>query len=792
LLDLDGTLTGRRGDVVVSANNITLNNPSCRLDPSFLRGIACSNTKNWIRFAFNQVKPELADLVNITDVRNQTVTSPKLRKRLTHPFGYMFSLEANQAYYFEFDQTLNPTNLSYTGVFYGLAPGEYVIVQHRLLKKPDQVYILNSQQPVEQSFQQLGTNSNNSEWTWDEENRILSYIISNKAGRVPFLDVAVAFNAIKCRYTGCRLPTQPALRLPATQRPSNALYWSNNNTWRIADYGWGGYGGVLPKDNDRIKIPDGYWVVVDVELPKLKILQIDGVLEFNDSLDNRLEAEIIFINGGQLIVGWENDTFEHNMEIVLNGEKSDANFYLPNGFDSIGVKGIGVYGGLDLHGKPRNRAWTTLATTARAGQSSIRLKEPVDWQTGEEIVITSTSFLPEQAETLIIANVSADRLTLNLSSSLMFDHIGFSESLPNNQSYTISAGVGLLSRNVRIVAAEYAKQEADLYGSRMLVSDYSAMVDLDTFYYKGYARLSNVEFARPGQFSRNSEDDNRYGILFSNLGEYNYARPSYVKSCTFHHGYSAAIGIFGSASIPIVNNVVYKTLDFGFRIEGHSNIIRNNLLILNYWGSTFVPWEAPFDIEYWGAIDVHLAETVVLEDNFVGGSQRIGIFYKGDVCSGGSLGVGKNHSIKRNTVYSSLAGVAILPTFAYSNLNCVRMSGFTVFKSSHWALYYQGEADLLVDSNQLIDNQVNVFSMIIRPPSITHELENKTANIANSLIVGQSSSFDCSKDIKPNDLNFRMAKTVTSYGSGSNELGKIGIVWAQFMSGPNGAPYKPW
>ena len=81
-------------------------------------------------------------------------------------------------------------------------------------------------------------------------------------------------------------------------------------------------------------------------------------------------------------------------------------------------------------------------------------------------------------------------------------------------------------------------------------------------YYKGYARLSNVEFVHPGQFFRGTEDDSRYGIVVSNLGAYNYSRPTYVRSCSFHHGYSAAIGILSSSSIPIENNVIYRFENF--------------------------------------------------------------------------------------------------------------------------------------------------------------------------------------------------------------------------------------
>ena len=58
--DLDGTLAGNPGDVVVAQDNITLLNPACRTTSQFDNGIACSNTTTWIRFSFNAYEPYLA------------------------------------------------------------------------------------------------------------------------------------------------------------------------------------------------------------------------------------------------------------------------------------------------------------------------------------------------------------------------------------------------------------------------------------------------------------------------------------------------------------------------------------------------------------------------------------------------------------------------------------------------------------------------------------------------------------------------------------------------------------
>jgi hypothetical protein len=51
---------------------------------------------------------------------------------------------------------------------------------------------------------------------------------------------------------------------------------------------------------------------------------------------------MILISGGQLIIGWENNPILTNVTIVLNGEFSTIPIVLPQGYDQINSKGIGV------------------------------------------------------------------------------------------------------------------------------------------------------------------------------------------------------------------------------------------------------------------------------------------------------------------------------------------------------------------------------------------------------------------------------------------------------------------
>ncbi len=100
-------------------------------------------------------------------------------------------------------------------------------------------------------------NNSNTDWFWDNTTNTLSYIVSNKEGILPFLDVPMVFKAIKCRYGACggfngKRPTPPV-----TTRPSTALYWSQKSTWKKIGTSplWGGFNGTLPKYNESVLIP---------------------------------------------------------------------------------------------------------------------------------------------------------------------------------------------------------------------------------------------------------------------------------------------------------------------------------------------------------------------------------------------------------------------------------------------------------------------------------------------------------------------------------------------------------
>ena len=196
---------------------------------------------------------------------------------------------------------------------------------------------------------------------------------------------------------------------------------------------------------------------------------------------------------------------------------------------------------MDIHGKPRNVTWTTLNATSHAGQNTIVVStQGVDWQRGEQIVISTTSYVATHTEVFTILAVyeEDDLQTILLDGNLAYDHLSFVDG-GGGSSVTISAAVGLLSRNVKVVGAEYSTQDTDLYGFTALVTSYTWYdVPYASFFtYMGYTRLTNVEFIHAGQFERGGGggiNANRpFGLLYANKGVYDQIMPTYVLCVCF-------------------------------------------------------------------------------------------------------------------------------------------------------------------------------------------------------------------------------------------------------------------
>ena len=212
----------------------------------------------------------------------------------------------------------------------------------------------------------------------------------------------------------------------AAQQPK-ASRWSDPATWPHHK---------VPVAGDKVDIPTGKAVLLDVSPPALAGVTVHGKLSFADKSDLELTTEWIMVHG-ELEVGTDAKPHTHKATITLTDNVKDEQLM------GMGDRGIMVAGGtLNLHGD-RTNTWTKLASTAEAGSNSIEVLNAAQWRVGDMIVLASTDFDPRQAERRSISAIHGNTITLD--SKLEYMHFG-------KITYEVDerGEVGLLTRNIVI------------------------------------------------------------------------------------------------------------------------------------------------------------------------------------------------------------------------------------------------------------------------------------------------------------------------------------------------------
>ncbi|XP_051526679.1 fibrocystin-L-like [Myxocyprinus asiaticus] len=799
LVDTDGSLTGNISYKVVPRSNL-LDPRHCSLGTEWSVGVpgaVCDNTINFHRLVFNNPSPPSLQAKDVI-LTNSFGTSvlPFLKKLVTHTLGWMAMMPTGQTYNWYFDGASQITNISYSGVFYGFRPENYVILNHNLTQKPDKFRIIDYRNG---SSQPLNTSVNvNGDWYFNQSSNNLYYMVSgrdrvssrrrrNSVDRA-VVDRSVDFRVYQCYYANCVQPSPapPATLVPTpSHRPANFIFWSNASFWRSSPEN----NFTVPQEGANVVIPSGKWVVLDDVIPSLNKLTIVGVLEIPDTNNGTsthifsqynnivLNATYISIQGGRLIAGWPDEPYRGDLQIILRGNHNTPDWLLPSGTNQ-GSKVLGVFGSLDLYGMPHNVYHTKLASTARAGNNTLSLQEAVDWKVGDKVLLSTTSYDPWQTEIRTITAVSDFGRTLTLDQPLSYTHIGESYSVPGTSSgYQLAGNVALLTRNIKIIGQEYPAMNIQSYGARVLVGTFSSG-GID---YRGKAQIRNVEFYHTGQEGWTDISDPRYSLIFYNLGE--VVDESYVKGCAFHDGFSPAIGVFGTDGMSIDDNVIHHTVGEGIRVFGDSNAVRRNLVTMTLWPGSYNGRAGEFNFDWNAAIQVNEATNVILQGNIVAGYERVGFRINGEPCSGSPNSMAQ---WSQNEAHGGLYGL-------YMNKDglagCSQIQGFTVWRSFDFGIYVQVSMNVYISNVTLIDNGMGIMSLIYSPPSVSHASSDKNVRVQGALIVGSSPNFNCSDSLS-------MTETYIALSAGHRAPrppsgGRSGVSWPTFESDHNHAPQKP-
>ncbi|CAL1525942.1 unnamed protein product [Lymnaea stagnalis] len=784
IYDRDGSLTGNANYSVVPCSP-SFDKTKCTqaADMSVnVAGCVCTNDIKLIRFAFNNLTPTSAAGKNVSFTSDfGTTLAPYEAKRITHSKGWAVVLMANNYYNFSFQNGDQIYNISYDGLIYRLGVGDYMVFTQYAEEKPDIFNLDGSATTLNMSESQLsGSDVKHGQWFYNGPEKTITYAVQRqtRAKRdttkyVTSQDKSVKTRAIRCFFRDCKPPPDP---MDILSQPKNAEYWSDNSTWATVTKD-----GQQPKALSNLIIPKDKWIIVDQPIPKLGQLVLEGGLQFLDSYTFNMVLDVEYIHiTGRLIAGWsESAPFLGNLLIRVRGSRNAPAYAVTDG-PALGTRFIGVFGGLQLHGKDHGITKTKLAQTVDSG-NQITITDTVSWVPGDIILITTTHYNPWHTETFSISSIAGNTITLN--STIKYRHIAQALTL-NGETIELSATVALLTRNIKIEGEEYDGLIKDSFGARIVVGQTYYAGDQRS----GFAQISNVEFYHTGQEGHSESYDPRFSLSYidviSTPGKVRY---SYVKKSTFYSGFSTAIGAFSIDGLEIDGNIIHQTVGAGIRTESVRTRITNNLVTLSMWPGVYQDRREMSNPNFEGSIEAILADDLVLINNTVVGTERSGYRLKGQNCNTQDA-----HLWSGNIAIGGLIGVAAVPEDQLVNSTCILYNGFTLWKNMDFGFYFNNNGSVIFKNNVLVENGVGIFPMLVGPSAVKHAYTDKYVEITGNIFIGKTAAFSEKLDVvDKTDDNIVLSEQIRSHGS-LVVCGKIGIEFTTFTGGGNGAPVKPF
>ena len=502
------------------------------------------------------------------------------------------------------------------------------------------------------------------------------------------------------------------------------------------------------------------YLIVDEPLPQLGVITIYdfATLELADTMDHVINCTHIFLHGGQLIAGSNEDgsdyDFQHSITINLLGNKQTYDYPLPEG-PVMGAKAIGVFGRLKLTSTETSKGWTKLGAPSFGGSKTLVLKEAVDWEVGSTILVTTSSFIASEAERLTIEAISADKMTITTVEALQHDHTSYTYSI-DGTDVTLAAEVGLLSRRIKIIGAPYDQQQTEEFGCRVIVGQFIK----DGVVYTGEARLSNVEFVNCGQRGFVENYDPRFALAFLNTG----IRGQYVKHCSFNYNYNAAIGVFGTEellvevlqihlirkcidvsnlSIHLQDNVAYRVFGKGMVDEGTGSKWRNNLVAYGIYEGIHL--NQPINFDFHSCFTINDANLIEFIGNVAAGCERGGIETEGEPCDPTGAWADTAAPWTGNEAHGTMHGVRVKTKRSHNyGTGCGAFNNFLVWRAYDYGFYLHTMDDVEVKGVTVVDSTNGVLPFGFAPPAKSHTWREAYFKISDSLFVGTSDDFVCS------------------------------------------------
>ncbi len=378
-----------------------------------------------------------------------------------------------------------------------------------------------------------------------------------------------------------------AASAPAQENPSDKPVlrsvksgpWSASATWE---------GGKVPGAGARVLIRAGHRILYDIKSDEpIRAVNVAGTLSFATDRDTRLTVGLLKIQDSET---YSEDGFDCAVHLTAPDAKKDRaalEVGTPNqpvaarhtatirlayldGMDKQSCPAIVCCGGrMDFHGAPLSRTWLKLGATAKKGDATATLAEPVTgWRVGDRVIVTATTtpnYQHEwQTEERTIRAVSDSTVTLDR--PLAFEHLGAGE---------YRGEIANLSRNVVV-------ESADPKGVRG-----------HTMYHRHSAgAISYAEFRHLGKEGVLG----RYSLHYHLVGD--TMRGSYVLGASIWDSHNRWLTIHGTNYLVVRDCVGYQSIGHGFFFEDGTevyNVLDRNLAVQAKQGKRLPRQMLPFD-----------------------------------------------------------------------------------------------------------------------------------------------------------------------------------------------------
>ena len=216
---------------------------------------------------------------------------------------------------------------------------------------------------------------------------------------------------------------------------------------------------------------------------------------------------------------------------------------------------------------------------------------------------------------------------------------------------------------------------------------------------------------------------------------------SYVRGNSFHDGFNTAIGVFGTNSLEIENNVIHRTVGASIQVTGDDHSLENNLVAYMISSNTYKGRRESFPLKWPGAIEVHKTTKLTLRGNAVGGSERFGFVIDGEECR-------ENNNTSywsENVVHGAWHGIHI-GYHQTTSARCIKIANFITWKNYKFGVFAYPEKSLIIENVIAADNPIGMFVSIWGPSALLHKVEDKFLIIKGSLVVGATPGPNCQYD----------------------------------------------